>query len=248
MKAKAVSIVGFKDSGKTRVVEALVNELAVRGYKVATIKHTVEDVALDTPGKDTWRHRKAGATASAILHDNGLAVFLENALTPYEIAPTLGGHDYLILEGFKHLNTVPRILVPKTLGDIEELSNSLEIAIVNSDSVDVTHESIPVIKLGNPGELADIVEEKAFSLLPGLNCRGCGYDGCSGLAQAILQGEAGVQDCVVQMSGLGLKVNGKVVALNKFTRDVIRNVVKGVLETLKGMDDPKIVELVMEYE
>ena len=237
MKAKAVSVVGFKDSGKTRVVEALVTELTARGYSIASIKHTAEDVPLDTPGKDTWRHRQAGAKASAILHNKGSAIFLEKALTPYYATAMLGEHDYLILEGFKQLETVPRIIVPKTQGDIEKLSNGLEITIANPDSVK-----------GKPEELADIVEEKAFPLLSGLNCRGCGYDGCRDLAKAILHGDAGIQNCVVHFSGLGLKVNGKNVKLNKFTSDILRNVVKGVLGSLKGVEVHKIVELVMDYE
>ena len=248
MKAKAVSVVGFKDSGKTRVVEALVTELKSRGYSIVSLKHTTEAVPLDTPGKDTWRHRQAGASASAILHDKGSALFIEKPMTPYAAAEMLGEHDYIILEGFKHLNTVSRILVPKTQEDIEKLSNGLEVAIANTDSVALNHDSIPIMSLGDSGRLADLVEERAFPLLPGLNCRGCGYDGCRELAMAILRGEAGVKDCVMRISDVALKVNGKDVPLNRFTRDILRNVVKGVLETLKGMEDPKTVELVMNYE
>jgi len=57
-----VAVVGSKKSGKTTAVEILVRGLTKRGYKVATVKHIPEtDLTIDTKGKDTWRHAKAGA-------------------------------------------------------------------------------------------------------------------------------------------------------------------------------------------
>ena len=56
-----VSIVGKSDSGKTTLIEKLLPELGRRGYRVATVKHDVHGFEVDREGKDSWRHKKAGA-------------------------------------------------------------------------------------------------------------------------------------------------------------------------------------------
>ncbi len=56
---KILTVVGTKNTGKTTLVTMLVQELVKRGHKVGTIKHTHHD--FDLEGKDTWKHRKAGA-------------------------------------------------------------------------------------------------------------------------------------------------------------------------------------------
>jgi len=57
---KIVAVVGTKNTGKTTLVTKLVRELVLRGFKVGTVKHT--HVKLDLDGKDTWKHREAGAS------------------------------------------------------------------------------------------------------------------------------------------------------------------------------------------
>jgi molybdopterin-guanine dinucleotide biosynthesis protein B len=56
-----VSIVGKSGSGKTTLIEKLVPELTRRGHRVATVKHDVHGFEVDREGKDSWRHKKAGA-------------------------------------------------------------------------------------------------------------------------------------------------------------------------------------------
>lgn len=62
-----LSIVGRKNSGKTTLMTELIAELVRRGLSVATVKHTSHDHEFDTPGKDSWRHRRAGSTAAVII-------------------------------------------------------------------------------------------------------------------------------------------------------------------------------------
>jgi molybdopterin-guanine dinucleotide biosynthesis protein B len=133
IQTRAISVVGYKNSGKTRVVEALVSELTGRGHKVGTLKHTAESVLLDTPGKDTWRHRKAGSVATAILHGNGSALFIDRYMTIQEAISKMGQFDYVVTEGFKSLDVMVKIIVPRKTSEIEELSNGLEIAIIKLD-------------------------------------------------------------------------------------------------------------------
>ena len=96
--ARIVSVVGYKDSGKTRVVEALVAELTKREYNVGSLKHTSENVLLDTPGKDTWRHKKAGSKATAILHGKASALFYERPMSFNEALSKLGDLDFVVTE------------------------------------------------------------------------------------------------------------------------------------------------------
>jgi molybdopterin-guanine dinucleotide biosynthesis adapter protein len=74
--SRRVHIVGRKNSGKTTLVCDLVTELTRRGLKVATVKHTHHHHELDTPGKDSHRHREAGAAAVGILSPQMTALFI----------------------------------------------------------------------------------------------------------------------------------------------------------------------------
>lgn len=71
-----IHIVGRRNSGKTTLVCELVRELTGRGIRVATIKHTHHNHALDTPGKDSWKHRESGAVGVGILSPHMTAVFV----------------------------------------------------------------------------------------------------------------------------------------------------------------------------
>jgi molybdopterin-guanine dinucleotide biosynthesis protein B len=245
--ARAVSVVGFKDSGKTRVVEALVGELVGRGFSVGTLKHTAESVLLDTPGKDTWRHREAGSVGTAILHGRGSALFLDRAMNVREAAGMLGDLDFVVTEGFKSLESMAKLIVPRVEGEVGELSNGLEIGVVDVDGRGVRGgDGVPVIALGDAGALADVVEERAFPVLPGLDCHGCGFDTCLEFGRALLAGEAKLGACVGYGSGFSLRVDGAEVALGPFVQDVTRSVVLGLLSSFKGVGRPGRVELSFE--
>jgi molybdopterin-guanine dinucleotide biosynthesis protein B len=245
--ARAVSVVDFKDSGKTRVVEALVGELVGRGFQVGTLKHTAESVLLDTPGKDTWRHREAGSGATAILHGRGSAFFVDRAMTVGEAVAKLGDLDFVVTEGFKSLESMAKLIVPREEGDIGALSDGLEIGVVIVDGRYVRGEGgIPVIALGDVGGLADVVEERAFPVLPGLDCRGCGFGSCLEFGRALLAGEAELGACVGFGSAFSLRVDGVEVALGPFVQDVTRGVVLGLVSSFKGVGQPGRVELSFE--
>lgn len=226
-------------------MEALIGELTNRGHRVGSLKHTAEDVLLDTPGKDTWRHREAGSKATAILHENGAALFIDRHFTLNEAVAKLGAFDFFIVEGFKSLETLAKIIVLRDKGELVNFVDGLEIAIANVLGEELTLQcNIPIFSLEKVRELANLVESRAFPLLPGLNCRGCGYDDCKSLAKAILAGEADAERCIVYGSGgLSLKVNDEVLPMGAFVQNALRNVVLGFVRSLKGVEDPKKVEL-----
>jgi molybdopterin-guanine dinucleotide biosynthesis protein B len=98
-------VTGWKNAGKTTLTERLVTEFVRRGWRVSTIKHAHHGFDIDRPGKDSHRHRIAGArevlVASpdrwALLHEHSGA---EPALT--ELLARLAPVDLVLVEGFKH--------------------------------------------------------------------------------------------------------------------------------------------------
>lgn len=112
-----IAIVGKSNSGKTTLIEKLLNIFTRQGLKIATIKHDAHSIDIDTPGKDTWRHREAGATSVVISSDTLLFLTqkLEYPISLEQIAETYfrSGYDLIIAEGFKQAN-VPKIEVHRT--------------------------------------------------------------------------------------------------------------------------------------
>ena len=99
-----VSIVGKSDSGKTTLIEKLVPELTRRGYRIATVKHDVHGFEVDREGKDSWRHKQAGAHTVVISSPKKVALIrdVEKDLTLEEIRDRLIQEvDLIISEGYK---------------------------------------------------------------------------------------------------------------------------------------------------
>jgi molybdopterin-guanine dinucleotide biosynthesis adapter protein len=99
-----LSIVGKSDSGKTTLIEKLVPELTRRGYRVATVKHDVHGFEVDREGKDSWRHKQAGAHTVIISSPQKVALIrdVEKDSTLDEIQKRwVQDVDLLISEGYK---------------------------------------------------------------------------------------------------------------------------------------------------
>lgn len=102
---KVFGVVGWKNSGKTGLVERLVRELTRRGFAVSTVKHAHHSFEIDKPGKDSHRHRAAGAKEVLLASSRRWALIhelggndepdLENLLQ--KLAPA----DLVLVEGFK---------------------------------------------------------------------------------------------------------------------------------------------------
>jgi len=240
---KAVAVIGYKNTGKTQVVEALVRELTARGYRLGTIKHTLEDAPLDTPGKDTWRHMKAGAGSTAILSENSTAFFHRKSFKVSDALKYLGEIDFLVFEGFKTLKTVSRIIVIDKPSDVD-LINGLEIALIPNHLKIETTKDIPLIPIEQIEKLSDLVEKKAFPLLQGYNCGKCGFESCFALGKAIVHGETTFSKCFYSTDKeVNLKVNGEKIPLNKYVKEVFKAVLIGLTGTLKTESPPKKIDV-----
>jgi molybdopterin-guanine dinucleotide biosynthesis protein B len=107
-----VCIVGFSDSGKTCVTVELITLLRMKGLNVGTIKHDVHGFEMDHPGKDSWRHKQAGALTTVISspYQVGMVMDVGYDHQPHELLPLFSGMDIVLIEGFKRAN-LPKIEV-----------------------------------------------------------------------------------------------------------------------------------------
>jgi molybdopterin-guanine dinucleotide biosynthesis protein B len=103
---KVLGFAGYSGSGKTTLVERLIPEMRRRGLRVSVVKHAHHRFDLDHPGKDTFRHREAGAFEVVVATDKRLALMREFEqtvqLTVHQlIAELYEGVDWVFVEGFK---------------------------------------------------------------------------------------------------------------------------------------------------
>ncbi|MBL8225024.1 MAG: molybdopterin-guanine dinucleotide biosynthesis protein B [Chromatiales bacterium] len=97
-------IAGFKNAGKTTLLAALVRELTARGFRVGSIKHAHHAFDIDHPGKDSWRHREAGAREVVVVSGQRLAHLQELDGPPPSLDALLarfGAVDLVLAEGYK---------------------------------------------------------------------------------------------------------------------------------------------------
>ena len=138
---KVLHIVGRRDSGKTELICDLVEELGRRGLKVGTIKHSSHEHELDRPGKDTYRHRFAGASPAAVIAATQMAVYVSRAEGEDPLAilePLFGGCDLVLIEGFID-GTGPKLEVwRREIGKPTLADERAEIlAVVSNDAPEV---------------------------------------------------------------------------------------------------------------
>ena len=101
-----VGFAGYSGSGKTTLVEQLIPALKKRGLRVSVVKHAHHSFDIDRPGKDTHRHRAAGAFEVVVASSNRFALMREfekpSAMTVHQmIAELYDGVDWVLVEGFK---------------------------------------------------------------------------------------------------------------------------------------------------
>ena len=112
-KIPIVSIVGKSGSGKTTLIEKIIPELVRGGWRVATIKHSRRGFDIDREGKDTWRHREAGARMTVMASPGQIAV-IENTEEELDMGELrdwfIHDVDIVLSEGFKG-NDYPKIEV-----------------------------------------------------------------------------------------------------------------------------------------
>jgi len=156
-----VSIVGKSDSGKTTLIEKIVPELVARGYRVATIKHDTHGFEIDREGKDSWRHRRAGAHTVVISSPRQIAVIrdADRDLALAELRDRfIDDVDIIISEGFKR-DVQPKIEVSRRERHSELLCTEDDnlVAVASNRKFELR---VPCLDINDAKGLADIIEEK----------------------------------------------------------------------------------------
>jgi molybdopterin-guanine dinucleotide biosynthesis protein MobB len=160
----AVSIVGKSNSGKTTLIEKLIHELRNRSYRVATIKHNRHGFDIDHEGKDSWRHKKAGAQMTVIASPIQVAI-IEDTERDYEISELIENYihdvDIVLIEGFKN-NAYPKIEVFRSVVRHELLytPHNNYIAIASDQPFDI---GIPSFDINNVTGIADLIEDSILN-------------------------------------------------------------------------------------
>jgi len=103
---KVVGFAGYSGSGKTTLVERLIPEFRLKGLRVSVVKHAHHRFDIDHAGKDTYRHREAGAFEVVVASDRRLALMCEfeqpMQLSVHQLIAKLDdGVDWVLVEGFK---------------------------------------------------------------------------------------------------------------------------------------------------
>lgn len=102
---KVFGVVGWKNNGKTTLVERLISQLTSMGYKVSSVKHAHHNVDIDEPGRDSYRHRAAGAKQTLLATQHRWALMREHREqdTPKleQLLPLFEPCDLVIVEGYK---------------------------------------------------------------------------------------------------------------------------------------------------
>ncbi len=149
MSVRLISIVGFSGSGKTTLIEALIPRLTAQGLKVATIKNAHHKVTLDTPGKDSWRYKQAGACLSMLVTSDGVQLVadpLEDSAPDRLAQRFLGEADLVLAEGFS-ATPGPKIEVLRRANNITPRCQPEQGLIAMVTDVDEVYPQLPHFEL-----------------------------------------------------------------------------------------------------
>lgn len=166
MQIPLLGIVAYSGTGKTTLLKQLIPYLRSRGIRTGLIKHTHHDVDVDTPGKDSFELRKAGADQTMVASNNRWALMTE---TPEQNQPGLNylasrfdGHnlDIILVEGFKREEIEKIALHREETGrPLNKLIDDQVIAVATDLTSIPTFDGITVLDLNNTDEIGEFIVE-----------------------------------------------------------------------------------------
>lgn len=161
-----VGFAGYSGSGKTTLVEQLIPVLKKRGLRVSVVKHAHHSFDIDRPGKDTFRHREAGAFEVVVSSSNRFALMREfeqpSEMTVHQmIAELYDGVDWVLVEGFKDSDLLKievwRAPTAAYVGKPPRyMDDDFVVAIATDAPEQLPYATLrPVLDLNNPEAVAD---------------------------------------------------------------------------------------------
>ncbi len=160
---KVIGFSGYSGAGKTTLVEGVIASLTLAGQRVSVVKHAHHDFDIDHPGKDSWRHRQAGAFEVVIASRRRLAKIRE---FPVEVQPTvhqvlaeLVECDWALVEGFKHADLLKIEVWRAAVGKPVQYPDDPFVVALATDSAQQLPQStaLPILDLNAPDAVADFL-------------------------------------------------------------------------------------------
>jgi len=153
-------IAGYKNVGKTTLTERLVREMTTRGLVVSTIKHAHHRVDIDQSGRDSHRHREAGAREVALVSGARWAIMHElrgnEEPSLADIVGRLSPCDIVLTEGYKQ-DSYPKIEVRRSGIDRPALAGKDPSVVAIACDMEIPDATVPVLDMDDVGAIADFI-------------------------------------------------------------------------------------------
>ncbi len=210
-----VAFTGPSGSGKTTLMEKVIKELVAAGVRVATVKHHLKELDVDREGKDSRRHKRAGAAAVAIVTPAGTAVIRSEDGEPdiNEVAERyLYDADVVLAEGYK-AGAFPKVVVArKEAGEVDLKAIKKPVAVVAD--YDADSGKLPRFSFDDYAALAKFIRENYVDENP--------------------------------TRRVNMFVDGKVVPMKHFVRDLVERVVRALVDSLRGTEGAKKINIYID--
>jgi molybdopterin-guanine dinucleotide biosynthesis protein B len=165
---KVVAFSGHSGSGKTTLMEQLLPLLKARGLRVSVVKHAHHPIDIDKPGKDSWRHRVAGAFELVAVSPQRLVLMREyersHEMTVHQaIAELYPGVDWVLVEGFRDSDLLKLEVWRHMTGQAVRYTNDPFVVAIATDSPEQLPEATlrPVLALNRADSVAQWLLDNA---------------------------------------------------------------------------------------
>lgn len=225
--------------GKTYVASNVIARLKARGYIVGVVKHCAHGI--DIEDRDSHRYILSGADV-VIASSRGIGIeYYRTWVDSVDHALKYIDTPIVVVEGFKESDVGEAVVVARDVEEIKTRSADIVGKVIayivglKTDS-DTEYRGAPIYTFNDIDGLANLIEGRALNFicqqLPNANCGYCGYGSCRLLAEAYAKG---LTRWCPRDSDVQLVVDGKKVDLNPFVKSLLRSLVIGFTDVLKGV-------------